>query len=54
MRNLGVVFDANMSMVSHVSSLIKSVTYHTRNVSRISKYLTVNSAKGLVIRYLQE
>ena len=25
MRNLGVVFDANMSMVSHVSALAKSV-----------------------------
>ena len=47
-RNLGVVFDANMSMVSHVSSVIKSVTYHTRNVSRIRKYLTVDSANGLV------
>ena len=47
-RNLGVVFDANMSMVSHVSSVIKSVTYHTRNVSRIRKYLTVDSAKRLV------
>ena len=45
-RNLGVVFDANRSMVSHVSSVTKSVTYHTRNVS--SKYLTVDSAKGLV------
>ena len=47
-RNFGVVFDANMSMVSHVSSVIKSVTYHTQNVSRIRKYLTVDSAKGLV------
>ena len=47
-RNLCVVFDANMSMVSHVSSVIKSVTYHTRNVSKIRKYLTVDSAKGLV------
>ena len=47
-RNLGVVFHVNMSMVSHVSSVIKSVTYHTRNVSRIRKYLTVDSAKGLV------
>ena len=28
--------------------MIKSVTYHTRNVSRIRKYLTVDSAKGLV------
>ena len=48
MRNLGVFFDANMNMVRHVSSVIKSVTYHTRNVSRIRKYLTVDSAKGLV------
>ena len=48
MRNLGVVFDASMIMVNHVSSVIKSVTYHTRNVSRIRKYLTVDSAKGLV------
>ena len=47
-RNLGVVFDANMSMVSHVSSVIKSVTHHTRNVCRIRKYLTVDSAQGLV------
>ena len=47
-RNLGVVFDANMSMVSQVSTVIKSVTYHTRNVTRVRKYLAVDSAKGLV------
>ena len=47
-RNLGVMFDKNMTMSSHVMSLVKSVSYHTRNISRIRRNLTTDSAKKLV------
>ena len=60
-RNLGVVFNANMSMVSHVSSVIKSVTYHTRNVSRKKEVPYSRQCQGIgkpshniASHYLQE
>ena len=42
------MFDANMTMKAQVSGIVKSATYHTRNISRVRKYLTVDSAKKLV------
>ena len=38
-RNLGILFDAQMSMASHINSLISSVNYNLRNIRRISKFL---------------
>ena len=37
-----------MTMKAQVSGIVKSATYHTRNISRVRKYLTVDSAKKLV------
>ena len=34
-RILGVMFDRNMSMSDQVKPLVRSVSYHTRNISRI-------------------
>ena len=47
-RNLGVLFDPNMTFESHVSSIVRSTTYHVRNISLIRRYLTVDSAKKLM------
>ena len=47
-RNLGVMYDKNMSMKSQVSSIVKTTSYHTRNISRIRKYIDTDSAKTLV------
>ena len=47
-RNLGVMFDRNMTMSDQVKSLVRSVSYHTRNISRIRRHLTIDSTKKLV------
>ena len=47
-RNLGVMFDKNMTMKDHVLGVVRSVSYHIRNISRIRHLLTPDSAKKLV------
>ena len=39
-RNLGVQFDAEMTMESHVTVVCKSAMFHLCNISRIRRYLT--------------
>ena len=48
LHNLGVMFDRNMTMSDQVKSLVRSVSYHTRNISRIRRDLTIDSTKKLV------
>ena len=43
-RSLGVIFDEHMSFHAHVSSICRSSFNHDRNLSRIRKYLTKESA----------
>lgn len=38
-RNLGIVFDTNMTMSKQINSLISSGNYHLRNMYRIGRYL---------------
>ena len=38
--NLGVQFDAEMTLVSHVTAVCKSAIFHLRTISRIRRYLT--------------
>ena len=45
---MGVMFDRNMTMSDQVKSLVRSVSYHTRNISRIRRHLTIDSTKKLV------
>ena len=47
-RNLGVMFDRNMTMSDQVKSLVRSVSYHSRNISRIRRHLTIDCTKKLV------
>ena len=47
-RNLGVMFDKNMTMKDHVLGVVRSVSYHIRNIIRIRHLLTQYSAKKLV------
>ena len=44
-RSLGVIFDEHMSFHAHVSSIRRSSFYHLRNLSRIRKYFTKESAE---------
>ena len=47
-RSLGVIFDEHMSFNAHISGICKSSFYHLRNLSRIRKYLSQDSASVLV------
>ena len=38
-KNLGIIFDKNLTMKKHVSSLCRSVNFHLRNLNRIRKYI---------------
>ena len=47
-RNIGVVFDANLSMAPHVSKMSKSLWYHLYNISKIRQFLDRKSVESLV------
>ena len=47
-RSLGVIFDEHMFFHAHVSSICRSSFYHLRNLSRIRKYFTKESAEVAV------
>ena len=47
-RSLGVNFDKHMSFHAHVSGICRSSYYHLRNLSRIGKYFTKESAEVAV------
>ena len=51
-RNLGVIFDSNLSMKSHIQSVCKSAWYHLRNLFQIRKYLTQPAAETLVHAFI--
>jgi len=47
-RNLGVIFDENLNLGSHVSNICKRSYLHLRNLSAIRKFLDLDSAKKAV------
>ena len=47
-RNLGVFLDNKMSMSAQVSNLVKTGSFHIRNIARIRGHLTQDAAKKLV------
>ncbi|XP_071504088.1 uncharacterized protein [Diadema antillarum] len=47
-RNLGVIFDVNMSFNAHVSHISRSIRYQLRNLSFIRSYLTRSATEQLV------
>jgi hypothetical protein len=47
-RNLGVIFDNQLSMSSYITSLCSSVTYHLRNITRIRRFLDRDSCHHVV------
>ena len=47
-RNLGVIFDSNMTMESQVSNCVKLAYHSLRNLRAIRKYLTQKAAEQLV------
>ena len=47
-RNLGVIFDSDMSMKSQISKVVSSASYHIHNIWRIRKYLNKEAAEQIV------
>ena len=47
-KNLGVVFDEDLSMTAHVNSVYKSIIFQLAKISSIRKFITVDVAKTLV------
>ena len=47
-RNLGVQFDAEMTMESHVTIVCKSAIFHLRNISRSRRYLTAAATEQVI------
>ena len=47
-RNLGVVFDSAMSLNYHVSNIVRSASFHIRNIGHIRKYLDTRVAEQIV------
>jgi hypothetical protein len=47
-RNLGVIFDAEMDMKQHISTVCKNAYFQLRKISQIRKFLTEDATKTLV------
>ena len=47
-RDLGAIYDQHLSMTQHVNSVCRTGYYHLRNIGRIRRYLSHDSAKTLV------
>lgn len=47
-RNLGIIFDANLSLKNHITNLSQSVRFQLRNLGFIRKYLTKFAAEQLI------
>ena len=47
-RNLGVMFDQNISIVYQVTAICKATNFHFRNIWRIQRFLTKKSAETAI------
>ena len=47
-RDLGAVFDMNMTMVLHVNVLAQFIRYHIRNIGKIRRFLDRDSCEKIV------
>ena len=51
-KNIGVIFDSCISMEQHITEICKSALCHLRNIGKIRKYLSQNSAIILVHTFI--
>ncbi len=47
-RNLGVLFDSNLSFKKHVSSICKTAFFHLKNISKLRPMLSKSNAEMLI------
>ncbi len=51
-RNLGVLFDSNLSFASHVSSICKTENFHLKNISKLRPMLSMSNAEMLIHAFM--
>ncbi len=51
-RNLGVLFDSNLSFESHVSSICKTAFFHLKNISKLRPMLSMSNAEMLIHAFM--
>ncbi len=51
-RNLGVLFDSNLSFDSHVSSICKTAFFHLKNISKLWPLLLISNAEMLIHAFM--
>ena len=51
-RNLGVIFDATMTLKPHISSVIRMASFHLRNVGKLRKYLNRAATEQIIHSFI--
>ncbi len=51
-RNLGMLFDSNLSFDSHVSSICKTGFFHLKNISKLRPMLPMSNAEMLIHAFM--
>ncbi len=51
-RNLGVLFNSNLSFDSHVSSICKTALFHLKNISKLRPMLSMSNAEILIHAFM--
>lgn len=51
-RNLGVIFEANLTLEAHIKSVVKTAFYHLKNISRIRSFLSDADAERVIHSFI--
>jgi len=51
-RNLGMFMDSKMTLVPHISSVVKAASFQLRNLGKIRRYLTPQATEQLVHAFI--
>ncbi len=51
-RNLGVLFNSNLSFDSHISSICKTTFFHLKNISKLRPMLLMSNAEMLINAFM--
>ncbi len=51
-RNLGVLFNSNLSFEKHVSSICKTAFFHLKNISKLRPMLSMSNAETLIHAFM--
>ncbi len=51
-RNLGVLFDSNLSFDGHVSSICKTAFFHLKNISKLRPMLSMSNAEIFIHAFM--